>query len=536
MSKVEVFREFIGKRLSAAAEEIFELFERTIAEYEEQLCRSKEENQRQQKLLEAVYNPEVRLHKAEIQQLLVNTECVHQESPSLDQGLSKLPPIKQEEEELRSRPEGEQPPGLKEEEEEVEVSMFTPDWGTGVDNSESGLNPDPHGEESGSGVKNSSTTSAGSSKQPTSLNQTEKPKKHEGKKKNFKHSCSICAKTFKRKSALIRHTFVHTGKKPFPCTVCDSSFYQRQQLKLHMRVHKREKPFSCPICDKKFLSQKFLEKHSVVHRKGTEEELRTGEQLGDEEGEEAQSSQLHEDQTEEDRETEGLKSEADGGSETHRDFNPDVGCETAGLVCDGGQSSEPQSGLFSQHPTHDQTQTKDNQYPCSCCGKTYSTMKNLKKHMMRHTMRNRFSCSFCQKSFPWRGELAMHMRVHTGERPFHCSVCKTSYRFSSSLGRHMIQHAGEKPFVCSVCGKSFWCKSTLRRHLADHTGNSSHDCSVCGQKFKHREMFKQHMTTHMSLASLDLGSGFATSGGLEEHMDVHMKNQPLVQTSRLLSV
>ncbi|XP_055083901.1 uncharacterized protein LOC129456909 [Periophthalmus magnuspinnatus] len=48
MSKGQTLRALVNERLTAAAEEIFALFERTIAEYEEELCRSKEENQRNQ--------------------------------------------------------------------------------------------------------------------------------------------------------------------------------------------------------------------------------------------------------------------------------------------------------------------------------------------------------------------------------------------------------------------------------------------------------------------------------------------------------
>ena len=56
MSKVQTLRVFMKQRLTAAAEEIFELFERTIAEYEEELCR-------QRKLLDAVLQPQVQLHR-----------------------------------------------------------------------------------------------------------------------------------------------------------------------------------------------------------------------------------------------------------------------------------------------------------------------------------------------------------------------------------------------------------------------------------------------------------------------------------------
>lgn len=57
MSKVEIIKDFVNQRLTAAAEEICELFESILEEYEEQACR-------QQKLLDAVFNPEVRLYGA----------------------------------------------------------------------------------------------------------------------------------------------------------------------------------------------------------------------------------------------------------------------------------------------------------------------------------------------------------------------------------------------------------------------------------------------------------------------------------------
>ena len=56
------------QRLTAAAEEIFELFERTIAEYEEELCR-------QRKLLDAVLKPQVQLHRTGWFWLLLLLSC-----------------------------------------------------------------------------------------------------------------------------------------------------------------------------------------------------------------------------------------------------------------------------------------------------------------------------------------------------------------------------------------------------------------------------------------------------------------------------
>ncbi len=53
----------VKQRLDEVAEEIFGLFERTVADYEEKLSKLKEQNQ-QHKLLSAVFSPEVQLHRS----------------------------------------------------------------------------------------------------------------------------------------------------------------------------------------------------------------------------------------------------------------------------------------------------------------------------------------------------------------------------------------------------------------------------------------------------------------------------------------
>ncbi|XP_037651331.1 uncharacterized protein LOC119503561 [Sebastes umbrosus] len=118
MCKVQMLRALVKQRLTAAAEEICGLFERTIAEYEEELSRSKEENERQQKLLDAVLHPQLQLHRADVQQLLV----VREEDPteqqewslSLDQEDPDPPHIKEEPEDLWTSQEGEQLQWLQE--------------------------------------------------------------------------------------------------------------------------------------------------------------------------------------------------------------------------------------------------------------------------------------------------------------------------------------------------------------------------------------------------------------------------------------
>nr|XP_057920077.1 uncharacterized protein LOC131111342 [Doryrhamphus excisus] len=67
MCKVQMLRALVNQRLAAAVEEIFVVIERTIAEYEEALSITKEENEQQRQLLDALFKKsEVVLHRADV--------------------------------------------------------------------------------------------------------------------------------------------------------------------------------------------------------------------------------------------------------------------------------------------------------------------------------------------------------------------------------------------------------------------------------------------------------------------------------------
>ncbi|XP_049889979.1 uncharacterized protein LOC126383494 isoform X4 [Epinephelus moara] len=96
MSKIEMLRLLINQRLTEAAEEIFGVFGRTIAEYEEEISRSKLEIDRQRRLLELSRKPQVSL-----QANSTAAVCEQQDwSASLDLNEMKPASIKEEEEEL----------------------------------------------------------------------------------------------------------------------------------------------------------------------------------------------------------------------------------------------------------------------------------------------------------------------------------------------------------------------------------------------------------------------------------------------------
>ncbi|XP_049434531.1 uncharacterized protein LOC125890098 isoform X2 [Epinephelus fuscoguttatus] len=127
MSSVEYLREFVNERLTAAAEEIFGVFKRTIVEYEEEI-------DRQRRLLDIVWKPDIKLHRIELPQQHVCKEeeeeevlsdqqlCIQEISTSVDQEEPEPPQVKEEQEELCTSQEGEQL-ALKQ---ETDAFMLTP--------------------------------------------------------------------------------------------------------------------------------------------------------------------------------------------------------------------------------------------------------------------------------------------------------------------------------------------------------------------------------------------------------------------------
>ncbi|XP_033830895.2 endothelial zinc finger protein induced by tumor necrosis factor alpha-like [Periophthalmus magnuspinnatus] len=85
------------------------------------------------------------------------------------------------------------------------------------------------------------------------------------KPKPRRHRCSDCGKSFVRNAELQRHMLIHTGQRPFGCSVCGRGFRVVYQLHSHMRTHTGEKSCFCQVCNKGFGTKSLLKEHMRVH-------------------------------------------------------------------------------------------------------------------------------------------------------------------------------------------------------------------------------------------------------------------------------
>ncbi|XP_042358606.1 zinc finger protein 271-like [Plectropomus leopardus] len=309
MSGTQLLRLRVNERLSAAAEEIFGLVEKTIAEYRDEAVRSRREviQLRQQIEQLTALKPQVLLFRADAQS--VSGDIFPSQQPEQlpnEQEKHESPQVKQEQVDLcisaymeadifhdaEVKHSASEPTTNCEPLPPVPVSVTeSVDDGRNEKDASHLSHPNQHmdqcvtsemKEESSEDVRGKLTeldTTAQSdcrlfpavstitvtinddewNKSQSALTEQQQAQKDD-------KTCHFCGKRFNRDSDLIKHVeMVHMKTKAFKCSECDKEFACRSHLEAHLRIHTGEKPHKCPFCSKSFTQRSNLNVHLRVH-------------------------------------------------------------------------------------------------------------------------------------------------------------------------------------------------------------------------------------------------------------------------------
>ncbi|KAK7889199.1 hypothetical protein WMY93_024759 [Mugilogobius chulae] len=232
--KVNIVRALVGERLTAAAEEIFALVERTIVEYEEELCRSKEENQRKQQLLDALLDAQLHTTTAQDSQedfgRSLKEEKLDQEpAPELQWTQEPSQCFTPNFDYAKTDINFENQPCLKREEQTLLFMNSETASGESVQEWEAPIEEDLSEVETFYREKESDCSE-------TLENFIDLAQSHDTKPKG-KKQCAVCKKFFCSKNDLRRHMVVHTGEKPYSCSVCGKRFTRKSTMQNHKAAH-----------------------------------------------------------------------------------------------------------------------------------------------------------------------------------------------------------------------------------------------------------------------------------------------------------
>ncbi|XP_072295438.1 uncharacterized protein [Eucyclogobius newberryi] len=400
-------RALVNARLTAAAEEIFALVERTIAEYEEELCRSKEENQRNQQLLEEVLSPQLRLHRAE--------ESYRELS------------VKTEPQELSISPEPRSPPAhiLNKNQSATETKRRLK---TGHSHGNLQQNP-----------RNLQQNPRNLQQNPRNLQQNPRTKSitiRTNRKPQTPTTGPQTPTTGPQTSSLSLHMGLHLSEKPFRCSICEKGFTQKSHLKLHMESHSKQEQRDGERVDRR--------RRRKTKRAGTAMPM-AGAALAVA------------------REAGAVTGAVVGATEAAAVVVAAAGAAVKNKPDSNAENMEQVPGLVQLSLQQTRRETLKRKWLDE--SDQTEAFQSLRSFAPASFSERSNQCPVCGKFFH---DLWRHMLLHTGERPFRCSVCRKGFTRLSSLTLHKALHMNEKPFKCSVCERGFTQNNNLKVHMAKH--------------------------------------------------------------------
>ncbi|XP_061878242.1 zinc finger protein 287-like isoform X2 [Entelurus aequoreus] len=388
MCKIQMLRALVTERLTVAVEEIFVVLERTVAEYEDELSRTRADNARQRQLPEAVIEHQAESRKDFSEEVLPPEQ--RDWRFTVEQNEPQLPCIKEEVEEL-------QPPRVDDE---------------GTDN--------------------------------IRLEENQLEELEEADVSKF--TALRMTKTLKDVSEEVlpqqdwRFT-VEQNEPQLPCIKEECTDNIRQEENQLEELEEADMS--------KFPALRMTKTLKGDDDQGQSSQLAYS-QMEMKELEIPSSSSSHYTTTEADcggsEAGSLLTSQSDSDDTTSTSSDTDAGGRQAAVTycTDRNDFRCTQCGkLFGKKlnlTNHMKRHTMNKHFQCSHCAKLFVAKNDLKVHMRIHTGEKPYSCSVCGNRFSQKGTLTTHMRRHTGEKPFLCLFCGRRFPRKYTLMKHITLH------------------------------------------------------------------------------------------------
>lgn len=176
--------------------------------------------------------------------------------------------------------------------------------------------------------------------------------------------------------------------------------------------------------------------------------------------------------------------------------------------------------------THERNHRGEKPYQCLQCGKKFKKHCYVVAHKVVH--QRRIQCTVCRKILPTIGELIQHRSTHLKRGMLKCPDCTMEFQYPANLLRHVRTHkrkeekasqlkeqpsvkvqpqksldcvkeeSGPKRLKCSLCKEVFDDFNVLKKHCLTHiSGSSSNQCPFCKRKFSVRRYLVRHMILHV---------------------------------------
>ncbi|XP_026325350.1 zinc finger protein 37 homolog [Hyposmocoma kahamanoa] len=200
-----------------------------------------------------------------------------------------------------------------------------------------------------------------------------------------RQKCELCGKTFRDRTSLRTHLFIHKGEKEHECPSCGKRFLFKKAMEVHMITHDAHAHLYCHQCDMNFKNRMSFYQHMKYNLKHIDPaKLKFACALCGKKFAKARRLQEHH-------------------LAVHLKATPER-CREPG--CAFACASRPVLRTHVRMVHRDARACRN--HVCHACGKAYTTKKTLEGHL----------------------------RSHTGERPLRCTACPATFRYEAALYNH----------------------------------------------------------------------------------------------------